>query len=113
MVCKVKTFRPCCLPVVKANPWIDRLFDDPAFVAKVKTRFAYFKQNQNLILDKIDAYALQLQWAQQENDEIWSTLGVYVWPNPVVFDTYQEEVAHLKSWYSARMTWLDGAINDL
>ncbi len=98
---------------VKAHPWIDRLFDDPAFVAKVKTRFAYFKQNQNLILDKIDAYALQLQWAQQENDEIWSTLGVYVWPNPVVFDTYQEEVAHLKSWYSARMTWLDGAINDL
>lgn len=98
---------------VKENPWIDRLFDDPAFTEKVKARFSYFKQNQDLILDKIDGYAQQLQWAQQENDDVWSTLGIYVWPNPVFYDTYEEEVTHLKSWYSARMTWLDGAINAL
>ena len=98
---------------VKDNAWIARMFNDTVFVEKVKTRFAYFKANQNLILDKIDTYADKLNLAQQENDAKWGTLGMYVWPNPVWFDTYGEEVAHLKSWYSQRMTWLDDALNNL
>lgn len=98
---------------VKDNPWIARLFTDSVFVETVKTRFAYFKANQNLIWDKIDAYANKLNLAQQENDAKWNTLGRYVWPNPMVFDTYSEEVEHLKTWYSQRMTWLDSALNNL
>jgi hypothetical protein len=98
---------------VKDNPWIARLFTDKLFVEKVKTRFAYFKNNQKLILDKIDVYADKLNLAQQENDDKWQTLGKYVWPNPLVFDTYNEEVTHLKTWYSQRMTWLEGALNNL
>jgi len=98
---------------VRYHPWFERLFQDPAFVEKVKIRFAYFKQNQDFILDKIDGYAEQLQWAQQENNNKWQTIGLAVWPNPVVFDTYQEEVDHLKSWYSNRMEWLEGAFTEL
>ena len=98
---------------VKDNPWIARLFTDSVFLEKVKTRFAYFKVNQNLILDKIDDYADKLNLAQQENDTKWNTLGNYVWPNPLVFDTYCEEVNQLKTWYAQRMTWLDGALNNL
>jgi len=98
---------------IKDNPWISRLFDDNAFVEKVKTRFIYFQNNQNLIMDKIDAYAIKLNLAQQENDDKWETLGKFVWPNPVIFDTYNEEVTHLKTWYSQRMTWLDGALKNL
>jgi hypothetical protein len=98
---------------VKYHPWYERLFQDPDFVAKVKVRFAYFKDNQEFILDKIDAYAEQLQWAQQENDDKWQTLGMYVWPNPVVFDTYQEEVDHMKAWYIDRMDWLEAAFDGL
>ena len=98
---------------VKYHPWYERLFQDPDFVERVKVRFAYFRDNQEFILDKIDAYAQQLQWAQQENDNKWQTLGTYVWPNPVFFDTYQEEVDHMKAWYVDRMTWLDNAITDL
>ena len=71
------------------------------------------KDNQNLILDKIDAYAVKLNLAQQENDDKWGTLGMYVWPNPIVFDTYSKEVEHMKTWYSQRMTWLHGALNNL
>ena len=26
------------------------------------------------------------------NDDKWQTIGAYAWPNPVIFDTYQEEV---------------------
>jgi spore coat protein CotH len=98
---------------IKDNPWFSRLFVDNVFVDKVKARFIYFKNNQNAIMDKIDAYAIKLNVAQQENDDKWKTLGKYVWPNPVAFDTYNEEVTHLKTWYSQRMTWLDGALKDL
>lgn len=98
---------------VKDNPWITRMFSDTKFVDKVKVRFAYFKANQNIIEDKIYAYANKLNLAQQENDAKWNTLGIYVWPNPVVFDTYSEEVNRLKTWYTQRMTWLDSALNNL
>ena len=98
---------------VKYHPWYERLFEYPGFVDRVKERFAFFRANQGVILDKIDTYAEQLQWAQQENDSKWQTLGMYVWPNPVYFDTYQEEVDHLKAWYTNRMNWLDEAIDGL
>ena len=98
---------------VKYNPWYERLFADPYFVSKVKERFQYFNNNQDLIIDKIDSYSEQLKWAQEENDDKWQTMGVFVWPNPVVFDTYQEEVDNMKSWYITRMTWLESAIDGL
>ncbi len=98
---------------VKYNPWYARLFQDPAFVSKVKARFEYYKQNQNLMITKIEDYAQKLNWAQRENDKKWHTIGEYVWPNPVVFDTYREEVDHLIDWYSKRMAWLDTALNNL
>lgn len=98
---------------VRFNPWYERLFQDPAFTQMVKDRFVYFKNNEDLIIQKIDMYAEKLKWAQAENDNRWQTLGVYVWPNPVVYDTYEEEVDHLKNWYLARMQWLEEAFDDL
>jgi len=98
---------------VKDHKWYSRLFEDKLFVAKVKTRFKYFLENEDLILNKIDTYKDQLKWSQQENNQVWNTLGVYVWPNPVVYNTYEEEVNHLKNWYSQRMTWLNNAFNNL
>ena len=98
---------------VKDHPWYTKLFQDPNFVNKINERFAYFRENQNYILNKIDQHAEALKWAQQENDDKWHTLGVYVWPNPVVFESYDEEVAHLKNWYIKRMNWLDTAFSNL
>ncbi|NOR29442.1 MAG: hypothetical protein GQ540_13045 [Lutibacter sp.] len=98
---------------VKDHKWYARLFEDEAFVTKVKARFEYFSENKEFILDKMDFYANQLKWSQQENDMVWGTLGIYVWPNPVVYNTYEEEVNHLKSWYSERMNWLENTFNSL
>ena len=98
---------------IRFNPWYERLFEDPAFTQMVKDRFIYFKNNEDLIIQKIDMYAEKLKWAQAENDQKWQTIGKYVWPNPVIYDTYQEEVDHLKNWYLARMQWLEEAFNDL
>jgi spore coat protein CotH len=98
---------------VKDHKWYARLFQDPLFVARVKLRFIYFKERQNLILDKIDTYANYLKWAQEENDKKWNTIGVYVWPNHLVLGTYEAEVNQLKTWYSQRMNWLGTAFNNL
>lgn len=98
---------------VKDHKWYSRLFQDPYFVSLVKERFNYFRQNESLILEKIDEQSNYLKWAQEENDKKWNLLGNYVWPNPVVFNTYQEEVDHLKSWYMDRMDWLETAYNAL
>lgn len=98
---------------VKDHSWYARLFEDPAFVEKVKVRFSYFRDYQNYILDKIDFYANYLSLAQQENDAKWDIIGNYAWPNPVVYDTYEEEVEHLKNWYIERMNWLETEFNAL
>ena len=98
---------------VKDHAWYARLFQDEAFVNKVKSRFLFFKQNQGFILNKIDDYAAYLKFAQQENNAKWNVIGNYVWPNPVVYNSYGEEVEHLKNWYTTRMNWLETAINNL
>ena len=58
-------------------------------------------------------WAEQLDLAQAENDSIWQTLGNYVWPNPVVYETYAEEVEHLTNWLDTRMDWMANAIENL
>ena len=98
---------------VKDHAWFDRLFKDEVFVEKVKSRFLYYRENQNFILEKIDFYATQLKWSQFENDKKWDLFGNYVWPNPVYYDTHEAEVDHLKKWYVERMNWLDTAYNGL
>lgn len=98
---------------VKHHKWYSRLFEDPEFVEIVKTRFAYFRDNQQFILDKIDELAEQLKWSQEENDKRWDLFGNYVWPNPVYYDSHEEEINHLKNWYNQRMNWLDSAFQEL
>ena len=98
---------------VKDHKWFQRLFQDPSFVLKVKNRFNYYKNNQDYIIDKINLHAKNLKLAQVENNNKWHTIGVYVWPNPVVYNTYDEEVNHLKNWYINRMNWLTNAYNNL
>jgi hypothetical protein len=99
---------------VRYHAWISRLLEDPAFVTQVQDRFTnHYLANKQYILNKIDEQAELLKWAQQENFNTWQILGVYVWPNPYVWDTYEGEVLYLKTWYEDRMDWLEGAINSL
>ena len=45
--------------------------------------------------------------AKTRNFEKWPVLGVYVWPNPFVGQTYAEEINYLKSWIHDRLLWMD------
>jgi hypothetical protein len=98
---------------IKNNIWITRLFEDPSFVIKVKKRFSYFREKESYIVGIINLHAQRLARSQSENDKVWKTIGIYIWPNPVWFSTYNLEVEQLKGWFSQRMDWLEGAYKSL
>ena len=98
---------------VRWNTWISRLLEDPVFAQKVQNRFAYFNAQRSTLKQNVNDWASELQLAQAENDSVWGTMGQYVWPNPVVFDTYDEEVAHLIDWFDTRMDWIAEALDTL
>jgi hypothetical protein len=91
---------------IKDNLWISRMFEDPYFQALVEERFDYYYNSLGYFNQFIDDTSSYLNSAQEFNYGIWQSLGVYVWPNPVYYDTYEEEVTHLKQWLSARLNWL-------
>ncbi|MES2062986.1 MAG: CotH kinase family protein [Bacteroidota bacterium] len=93
---------------VRTGPWFNRLFQDPAFAAKVKTRWQFLKANGIPAMYKsIDDTQVYLTLPAKENFTKWNILNQYVWPNPVVLGTYPKEVAQLKQWLTQRVAWLD------
>lgn len=95
------------------TPWFELLLLDPYFVNLVKERFNHFYANKTEIINKIDEFAITLDLASKQNDSKWGTIGTYIFPNPVYFETYEEEVSFLKIWIGDRMDWLRQEISDL
>ncbi|MFY0689015.1 MAG: CotH kinase family protein [Cyclobacteriaceae bacterium] len=98
---------------IKKSTWYSRLFEDPNFVAKVKSRFNYFYNNRDLFEENIVSTAYYLDQGQKRNFKKWPILGEYVWPNHVAFKSYNEEVEYLKKWLNERFEWMNKSINDL
>lgn len=98
---------------IKKATWYSRLFEDPNFVTKVKSRFEYFFNNRNLFLEHINSNSLYLNKSQERNFYKWPILGTYVWPNNKYFSTYDEEVIYLKEWLDERLGWLNVNLNKL
>jgi hypothetical protein len=51
--------------------------------------------------------SLVLREPSIRNYDRWPILGMYVWPNHYIGDTYQEEVNYLKQWVNGRLLWMD------
>ena len=98
---------------VKNALWIERLFQDKFFVEKVKSRYNYFYENKNTILNKSKFYSSQIENARINNESIWKILGRYVWPNNQIYSSFEEEQDYLEKWISDRMDWLNEEINKL
>jgi len=96
-----------------SSPWFELLLLDSYFVNLVKERFNHFYANKTEIINIIDRSAKYLELASKQNDSKWGTIGIYVFPNPVYFETYAEEVDFLKNWISSRMDWLQLEISEL
>ncbi|MDC0870900.1 CotH kinase family protein [Flavobacteriaceae bacterium] len=98
---------------IKNATWYSRLFEDPNFVTKVKSRFNFFYNNRDLFQEHINSNSLYLNQSQERNFYKWPILGTYIWPNNVYFSTYDEEVIYLKEWLDERLEWLNDNLNEL
>jgi hypothetical protein len=90
--------------------WWKRLLEDPAFNDALRCRWEQLRDGplaDQAISSFIATKAEQLADAQVRNYERWPILGEYVEWNPVVWQTYEEELAYLEDWIGERSLWLD------
>ena len=97
---------------VRAGPWFSRLFEDPAFAARVKALWDETKNDElAAMLQSIPVTGAKLQQPQLNNFQRWPILETYVWPNYAIPGSYAGELDYLRSWLSARMEWMDRQFN--
>jgi hypothetical protein len=76
--------------------WWDKLLQDPAFVSELKARWTALRSDafsETSILAKISSYkdTLEKAGAIDTNFDTWEILGVYLWPNNFVGNSFLEE----------------------
>ena len=97
---------------VRRGPWLNRMFQDPAFRQKAKDRWNALKPTQiDTIFNFIDQQAAILAQAQRNNFQRWPIMNEYVWPVPAIPGAYQSEVDQMKNWLTQRIAWMDANFN--
>jgi CotH protein len=97
---------------IRTAPWFSRLFEDPAFAARVKAKWNEIRIDQlPAMLQSITASSASLQQPQLNNFQRWPILEMYVWPNYAIPGSYAGEIDYLNTWLTARIAWMDRQIN--
>jgi hypothetical protein len=92
--------------------WYARLFEDPAFKARVAVRWNELTSNgtiakfQSLVFERANA----MNVVQVKNFERWPILSTWVWPNRVVTGSYDGEIIAMNGWLLDRIRWMNGEI---
>ena len=93
------------------NPfWFNRMLQDSTFANNVNCRWTDLRSSilsDTSLIHYIDSMANMLSVPAARNYNRWPILGVYVWPNNYVGNTYQEEITYMKNWILARTAWMD------
>lgn len=93
--------------------WWERLRQDDYFNAEIKIRWDELRKGP-FHLDSINAFidsvSVMLTEAQERNFYRFPVLGIYLWPNYFVGNTYEEEISFMKEWIYQRIQWMDGQI---
>ena len=95
--------------------WWEKIITDTTFMANMRCRYESLRQDilseasiQQLLDEKVES----MDGAFHHNFYVWSTLGIYIWPNTQpIPTTYAGEVDKLKGWIHNRFQWLDYIIN--
>lgn len=98
---------------IKFSEWFGRFFDDPAFVSKVKERFAVYYAHRQEITDHIDATCRLLMEKVPLDNHIWGCLCSKTASDERVKDTYIKKTEELKSWLLQRMEWMHTHLEEL
>jgi CotH kinase protein len=92
----------------RTGQWYTRLFQDPAFKARVTARWNEMQRDgrltqlQRLVYSRSDYLSL----VQVKNFQRWPILGIWVWPNRVVTGSYDGEAIAMHLWLEQRLNWL-------
>jgi hypothetical protein len=93
------------------NPfWWKRLLQDPLYANDVKCRWTTLRQSvlsDSALISYIDSSAAALHTPAARHYQKWPILGMYVWPNNFIGQTYQDEINYLKTWIQSRTAWMD------
>ncbi len=93
------------------DSWIDRLFQDEAFVAAVKECFDNYYNHKSEIMAHIDQVARQNCNSAILNNKLWGVFYNKMGDVPSMETAYFEEVEYLKRWLSDRMDWMKSAFD--
>ncbi|MBQ9186316.1 MAG: CotH kinase family protein [Prevotella sp.] len=94
--------------------WWMRLMEDPDYVAQLKARWKQYREgfySDKHIEHTIDSLVnhLDIKEARKRNYKAWPLWNKYVWPVPnwQTVNTWEKEIAYLKSWLKERIAWMD------
>lgn len=96
---------------VRHNPWFSRMYEDPAFRAKVKSMWQQYKPEIDDLLPTIDKTAAYLDLSQRRNFTLWPDFNDPNWTTVQGKLSYKSQVDYLKTFLAARIAWMDGQIN--
>jgi hypothetical protein len=97
---------------IRSGPWFSRLFQDPAFLARVRQMWNEIKADElPAMFESLNSNSASLQQAQLNNFQRWPILESYVWPNYRIPGSYTGEIEYLRTWLTARMAWIDSQLN--
>ena len=91
---------------VKKTELYSRLFEDPAFVLRLKEKFDNIYTQKDQILGHIDQKAAILSPKMSEENRLWGRLGPTSSSKETVEAAYAEKISDLKTWLSNRLEWL-------
>lgn len=97
----------------KDKGWFVRLFEDPAFVSMVKSRFNDYYVGRQKIYDRIDEDSKLLASRMVWNNKVWGTLCKSSSSEERVLSAYSEQIERLKGWIETRMNSLKEEIDRL
>ena len=95
--------------------WFRRMMQDPLFESSFNCRWHDLRNglwSDDVIFSYFDSLTNALTIPAQRNFERWPILGLYIWPNTFIGNTYAEEVGWLRDWLDRRLTWMDANIEE-
>ena len=90
--------------------WWPRFLEDPYFRDRLRCRYDSLRNtvlSTGSVLGWLDQQAQLLSGPSQPNYDRWPILGMYIWPNYFIGETYDAEVNYMKLWVNQRLQWLD------
>ena len=95
--------------------WYTRLFEDPAFEARVRARWTELREAGVFedMFTHIERRAAYLSRVQQRNFEKWRVLDTVLQPDlsPVI-GPWEAHVSAMVSWLRWRVSWMDGELGE-